>query len=242
MFRGIDNSCIDPISSSSVAKNLSMAVDTLAIWKKAVPSVNVALLKEVDFYLKKHADKYGVNTAARLAAFMSQAMHETDNLRGIEEYASGAAYEGRKDLGNTYKGDGIKFKGRGLLHITGRANYTALSKYLFGDTRLLNNPRLLAQPEYAVLAGLWFWKTKNLNRFADRNDFTGLTRIINGGTNGLADRLMKWDAIKMAIASVSPVLFIGEFVKKKANDGWLWNIGSWFRSSSPGAFSYNNYE
>jgi Predicted chitinase len=95
-----------------------------------------------------------------------------------------------KRLGNTPEadGDGQKYRGRGLIQITGRDNYLACSKALFGDNRLLSTPELLEQAEWACKSAAWFWNSKNLNPLADAGDFVGLTRRINGGTNGLAER------------------------------------------------------
>jgi putative chitinase len=137
-------------------------------------------------FLNKYAGEYQVNTKLRIAANIAQIGHESCQLRYTEEIASGAAYEGRKDLGNTLPGDGVKFKGRGLIQITGRSNYTLLSKDFGID--FINNPALLSSPEWAVRSAFWFWKVNNLNTLADISDFKGITRKINGGYNGLADR------------------------------------------------------
>jgi putative chitinase len=134
-------------------------------------------------------DEFGIDTPLRQAAFVAQIAHESGSLRYVRELASGAAYEGRGDLGNTQPGDGIKFKGRGLIQITGRSNYRACSVALFGDERLLQTPALLENMAPACRSAAWFWKTHGLNQWADAEDFTRITRIINGGVNGLADRL-----------------------------------------------------
>lgn len=131
---------------------------------------------------------YGINTALRLQHFLAQAAHETGQFQFLLEIASGFAYEGRNDLGNVVAGDGVKFKGRGIFQTTGRSNYRAVSLHLFGDERLLSNPALLEIPENAVKSAVFFWQSKNINRFADMDDLIGVTHIINGGTNGLQDR------------------------------------------------------
>ncbi len=125
----------------------------------------------------------------RLRYFCAQVAHESCGLLYTKELASGKAYEGRKDLGNTEKGDGVRFKGRGYIQITGRANYAALAKDLKIDC--VNHPEMLEQPRYALMPALWFWKKNNLNILADKDAFTEVTKRINGGTNGLEDRL-KW--------------------------------------------------
>lgn len=93
---------------------------------------------------------YAIDTPAREAAFLAQVAHESGELRYVREIASCRAYEGRKDLGNTHPGDGMKYKGRGLLQITGRANYWACSLALFGDERLLAHPEMLESAKYAT--------------------------------------------------------------------------------------------
>lgn len=132
---------------------------------------------------------YEIDTPERVAMFVAQTAHESDRFCALEEYASGRAYEGRRDLGNTRPGDGVRFKGRGLIQITGRANYTRCSIELFGDEReLLEYPEQLAEPGWAVTSAAWFWDDKGLNSLADRADLEGCTRRINGGLNGLDDR------------------------------------------------------
>lgn len=131
---------------------------------------------------------YHINTAQRAAAFLAQLAHESGELRYVQEIASGAAYEGREDLGNNEVGDGVRYKGRGLIQITGRSNYINCSLALFDDYRLLDEPALLESPKYAVLSAAWFWHSHNLNALADKGDFKAITRKINGGYNGLADR------------------------------------------------------
>jgi putative chitinase len=107
-------------------------------------------------------------------------------LRYSEEIASGKAYEGRKDLGNIYKGDGVRFKGRGLIQLTGRANYTTYKDFSGFD--VVKQPELLCKPVGAIRSSMWFWWKKGLNAFADKDDFATITRRINGGTNGWDDR------------------------------------------------------
>lgn len=136
-----------------------------------------------------------INTRLRIAAFLAQIGHESGALVYAKELGGAsyfAKYDGRKDLGNTQSGDGAKFAGRGLIQVTGRANYLAASKALFGDDRLLKNPELLEQPEWAAESAVWFWSSRNLNALADDDRFTDLTKRINGGTNGLEDRKTRY--------------------------------------------------
>ena len=139
-------------------------------------------------------DKFGINTPKRIAAFIAQLAHESGSFKYVEEIASGKAYEGRKDLGNTEPGDGVKFKGRGLIQITGRANYKAVGDALQYD--FINNPEHLEKPGAAVMSAGWFWNSRKLNDYADRDDFKGITKRINGGYNGLEDRIKHWQRCK----------------------------------------------
>jgi len=105
----------------------------------------------------------------------------------MEEYASGAAYEGRADLGNTQSGDGVRFKGRGFIQLTGRANYR-----LYGGKigqPLEANPTLASNPEIAAQVAIKYWQGIVAPRVSDFADTTKVTKLINGGTNGLDDRL-----------------------------------------------------
>jgi putative chitinase len=131
--------------------------------------------------------EFGITTLARQASFIAQIGHESGQLQYVRVLASGDAYEGRKDLGNTSPGDGRRYKGRGLIQITGRANYAACGVALSLD--LLAQPELLEQPVNACRSAAWFWRTHGLNELADAGDQVKVTRRINGGTNGLAERL-----------------------------------------------------
>ncbi len=144
--------------------------------------------------------EFGIDTPARKAAFLAQVAHESGSLRYVREIADGFAYEGRMELGNTEPGDGPKYKGRGLLQITGRANYAACGIAL-GEP-LIGHPELLETPENASRSAGWFWRMKNLNQFADRNMFATLTKHINGGYNGLDDRLACWLTARKALGIV----------------------------------------
>jgi putative chitinase len=130
-----------------------------------------------------------INTPLRQAHFLAQLGHESGSLRYTAELASGTAYEGRTDLGNTQPGDGPRFKGRGLIQITGRANYTSYGNARGKDYVTGLNPTLLAtDPNIAADCSGWFWATRNLNELADNDDLLTITKRINGGTNGLDDR------------------------------------------------------
>lgn len=143
-------------------------------------------------FINNLCEQYAINTPLRLAHFLAQIGHESAQLTYVKEIASGKAYDTgtlAKNLGNTLAadGDGQKYKGRGLIQITGTSNYKALSQYLKID--LLNNPELLEQPHYAVESAIWYWNTRKLNDYADKDDVKTITKKINGGFNGLEDRV-----------------------------------------------------
>jgi putative chitinase len=139
----------------------------------------------------------GIDTPARVAAFLAQIAHESGSLKFLRELATGDAYEGRKDLGNTQPGDGRRFKGRGLIQITGRANYQAVGTALGLD--LIHDPAQLEQPGPACRSAGWFWQTRKLNPLADAGAFAKITRRINGGLNGYDDRLAYYERAKAAL-------------------------------------------
>ncbi|MDZ4775736.1 MAG: glycoside hydrolase family 19 protein [Alphaproteobacteria bacterium] len=143
---------------------------------------------------QRELPRYEINTGIRISHFMAQCAHECDNFRTMQEYASGDAYEGRATLGNTQPGDGRRYKGRGIIQLTGRANYRTYGQALGLD--LENNPELAAIPENAVRVACEYWKRTTrsnvtMNQLADRDDINSITRRINGGLNGLADRQVK---------------------------------------------------
>ena len=150
--------------------------------------------------------RFGIDTPARQAAFLAQIGHESAGLRHVREIwgptPAQLRYEGRKDLGNTVAGDGKRFMGRGLIQITGRHNYAQAGRAL--ELPLLQAPELLEQPQNAAHSAGWYWSSRNLNRFADSGDFRGLTRAINGGYNGMDDRLRLWDMAKAALSQDAP--------------------------------------
>jgi putative chitinase len=163
--------------------------------------------------------QYDINTVERVAAFIAQCSHESggfsvleENLNykaatlsklwpqrfppGIAEQYAGRpemiankTYGGRMGNGPEESGDGYKYRGRGILQLTGKDNYKACSQTLFQDNTLLDDPDLLLDPYYAIHSACWFWNRNKLNQFADAGDLTTLTKRINGGTIGLEDRI-----------------------------------------------------
>ena len=148
-----------------------------------------------------------INTPQRAAAFLAQIGHESGELHYVRELGNNQ-YLSKYDtgvlaarLGNTPEADadGQKYRGRGLIQITGRRNYLACSQALFGDDRLLLQPQLLEQPQWACESAAWFWQSNGLNELADKGQFTTITRRINGGLNGLDDRLQLWARAKAVL-------------------------------------------
>lgn len=146
--------------------------------------------------------EFDINTPERQAAFLAQIGHESGGLRYTVEIwgptAAQSRYEGRADLGNIVKGDGIRFMGRGLIQTTGRANYKATGAALGVD--LIAQPKLLGEAELAARSAAWFWKAHGLNELADTREITKITRRINGGTNGLEDRLARYNTAMGVLA------------------------------------------
>lgn len=151
---------------------------------------NANLAKTYHEGINRALSEYNINTTARWQQFLAQVAHESGGFKWSEELASGRAYEGRKDLGNIYAGDGTRFKGRGLIQLTGRHNYNVAGKQLGLD--LINRPQLASSPPHAPRIAGWYWNSRGLNTLADQNSIVGyreITKRINGGLNGWKDRL-----------------------------------------------------
>lgn len=138
-------------------------------------------------------EKFEINTPLRQCHFLAQVMHESGCFKYDRELWGPTdvqkRYEGRKDLGNVHPGDGFKFRGRGWIQMTGRSNYEQFSEAV--GTDFAQNPDMLARMPWVALAAGWFWDTRKLNQWADKDDVLTITKRINGGTNGLDDR-KKW--------------------------------------------------
>lgn len=174
--------------------------DWNAVLRQIAPQAKSDVLAVVAPYLDEIFDKYEINTALRAAHFLGQAAHESDGFRTLVEYGSDAyfkRYDGRKDLGNTHKGDGARYKGRCPFQLTGRANYKRVGTELGID--LVNDPDLAIQGQNCdEICGV-YWRDHNLNALADKDDIKAITRAINGGYNGLADRQLYTDRAKKAL-------------------------------------------
>lgn len=145
--------------------------------------------------------RYGINTALRQAHFLAQILHESGGFRWLEEIwgptPAQLRYEGRRDLGNIQPGDGYRYRGRGLIQLTGRANYRRYGELL--GLPLEANPDLAARPEHAAMIAGAYWQARGLNSRADRDDLEGITRAINGGLNGIEDRRRWLERAKRAL-------------------------------------------
>jgi putative chitinase len=170
---------------------------TQTILRKLCPQSKTSIIKDVADYFVDYAPKYGVISDLRVCHFMAQAGHETDNFQTLEEYASGSGYEGRSDLGNVYQGDGVRYKGRGIFQLTGRSNYITFGNLIGVD--LVNNPEMAEDPKISVQTALEYWKNRDLNKWADRDDIETITKRINGGLNGYPHRKELYARMKVLI-------------------------------------------
>ncbi|MFL4375337.1 glycoside hydrolase family 19 protein [Acinetobacter baumannii] len=185
---------------SNLQRTLGVVVDgrigrgTLtALFKRL--GANQSRAEELALAANVHLIEYTIlYNELRFAHFIAQLAYESGNFRYMEEIASGAAYEGRKDLGNVMAGDGVRFKGRGPIQLTGRDNYQKYGRALGIDFE--SHPELVAIPSIGLLVACKFWTNNGLNELADRDDILTITRRINGGTNGLDDRKSNLAKIK----------------------------------------------
>lgn len=172
---------------------------SMARYEELCPAFNEAMLQA------------GCTTERRATMWCAQIGHESGGLQWMEEIASGSAYEWRQDLGNTQPGDGVRFKGRGPIQITGRYNYGKVSEWAHGKgyvptpTYFVDNPAELSNPRYGFLGAVWYWTVaRDMNSFADRDDLIGATRAVNGGTTGLDDRRAYWHRAGNVGAAILP--------------------------------------
>jgi len=162
--------------------------------RQIMPTLGAPRAEALLPFLNGAMASYGVTTLPRAAAFVAQLAHESGEFRWMEEIwgptATQKRYEPPSDLaarlGNTEAGDGLRFKGRGPIQITGRFNYQRFGQQLGID--LVARPELAATPAVAFEVAALFWKSNGLNELADAGDFLRITKRINGGTNGLAER------------------------------------------------------
>ena len=178
-----------------------------AVLKNSFPSSKSGTIGKYRQALFDTIKRYDISTVLRLSHFLAQIGHESGELKYSEELASGAAYEWRKDLGNTQKGDGKLFKGRGLIQLTGRDNYEKYAGSLRGPLQgayEAEGARAVAtDPSLAADVAGWFWMTKGLSDLADQDNILAVTRKVNGGYNGIEDRRRLLALAKGAVSSAN---------------------------------------
>ena len=165
--------------------------------RKIMPNLPAAKRANYLPFIRQAMEEFEITSYLRETAFLAQLAHESAELRYMEEIASGAAYEGRANLGNTQPGDGKRYKGRGPIQLTGRANYQKYGNLLGLD--LVNDPRIAATKEVGFRIAGQYWKLNGLNELADQQQFRTITKRINGGYNGLIDRIKYYDRAKRVI-------------------------------------------
>jgi predicted chitinase len=174
---------------------VTVALEVATLTKCGVPD---AIARHHLPHMEHAMLKYGITTRPRARAFLATVLHESMGLRATTEQASGSRYEGRRDLGNTHPGDGQRFKGRGPIQLTGRANYASYGRRI--GVNLEAHPDMVAQPEIGwQVAGMFFQKCLPA---ADAGDFRRVTKLVNGGLNGWDDRVRYWN--KLAGLGVVP--------------------------------------
>ena len=190
-----------------------MAIDGEALLRAIMPRApekrkarQAQIVATIGPLLAPALHRYGLDTPLRTAHFLAQVAHESDGFCTTEEYASGKAYEGRADLGNTQPGDGVRYKGRGLIQLTGRHNYGVYGKIIGED--LVGHPDRAADPATSLILACEYWNrtARGLSRFADADDIVSITRKINGGLNGLDDRKAYLAKAKKALARVAAII------------------------------------
>lgn len=181
-----------PLSADTVAKACQCPLVRAKRWAPA---------------LSQAAATWGVLTPAQLAAWLAQIAHESGRLFYVRELwgptTAQARYEFRADLGNVNRGDGFRYRGRGLIQVTGRANYRAatagMRAKIGGCPDFEADPEAMEEPQWAANSAGWYWSSRNLNKLADAGNFVALTRAINGGINGLEDRCALLASAKSAL-------------------------------------------
>jgi len=169
----------------------------------ALATAQLAIVRETGEVLTPTLAEYRIDTRLRIAHFLAQTCHESAGFRTTEEFASGEAYEGRADLGNSRPGDGVRYKGRGLIQLTGRANYREVGKTLNVD--LEREPARAAEPRLSLRIACEYWKKRKINALCDADDLIRVTRAINGGLNGLDDRRQYTTKAKTVIARIEGI-------------------------------------
>ena len=178
-------------TAKPATKGQGASIKSVAKPKQYVPVTN----SPFELALRNAALKAKI-AGNELAAFLGQCAHESAKFTTTKEFSDGSKYEGRKDLGNVNPGDGPRYKGRGFIQITGRANYTQASKDLGID--LVNHPELAERPDVATKVSLWYWKTRVQPKISNFNNTKAVTKKVNGGLRGLDKREKYTQSFKLA--------------------------------------------
>ncbi|HVZ38022.1 MAG TPA: SpvB/TcaC N-terminal domain-containing protein [Candidatus Kapabacteria bacterium] len=179
--------------------NLDLTPQSL---RNAIPGLNQRRAEQLAPILNNAMREFNINTPERRNMFLAQVAHESGSLRFFRELGNDRYFErynNRRDLGNTHPGDGPRYRGRGAIQITGRRNYEQAGRALGLD--LVNHPELLEQPENALRSAAWWWANHGLNQMVDQHpgDVRRTTRRINGGYNGLQDRIQRYQRVQRAL-------------------------------------------
>ena len=185
------------------------AITDTSIIEQVMPRAKGKLAELYSAHLINAMSSDKITGVLREAAFLAQIAHESGELHHVREIWGPTTwqvkYEGHQGLGNILPGDGKRFLGRGLIQLTGRDNYRRCSRTLFQDECLLDNPKLLEEPEYATLSAAWYWNERKINEPADQGDFRQVTKRINPALLGLQKRQAYYqlalECLKAAAAS-----------------------------------------
>lgn len=181
-------------------------------------------------YLQVSAERFHIDTPERIAGWLAQCAHESNNFRALSEnmnYSANAllktfpkyfnpleaaqyarkqekiankVYANRMGNGAEESGDGWKYRGRGLIGLTGKTNYRLFGKDVGSEKEILDHPELVSEPKYAALSAAWFWASNGLNQLADIKDIIGMSKKVNGGTIGLDHRKQLYTQICKALS------------------------------------------
>lgn len=199
-----------------------ITVDILKAIAPRSKKSNYKHLPGLALWMNRWFPEFNIDTKGEVCHMLAQLAHESDSFNALEEYATGRAYEGRLDLGNRVKGDGIKFKGRGPLQVTGRLNYSLMGVKAGTPLKFINKPELLATPEWGVWSACIFWTERGLldvsnmpdsaripMKIKDKNSgkydivmlepIVFISRKVNGGVNGLSERIKFYERAKTII-------------------------------------------
>jgi putative chitinase len=193
---------------------MTITVDILKALAPGSKKSNYKNLFGLSLWMNNWFPKFEIDTKGELCHILAQLAHESDSFNAMEEYASGRAYEGRIDLGNSKKGDGIKFKGRGPIQVTGRVNYSLMGVRAGAPMKFIYNPELLATPEWGIWSACIFWTDRGLLDISNMPDTAEIwskklnknlspleyiTWRVNGGFNGLDLRKLFYERSKSII-------------------------------------------